>query len=63
MQSLSNCQWHFSRNQNKMFYYLYGNTKDPEQSKQSSERKTELDGGIRLLDFGIHYKTTANKTV
>ena len=25
----------FSQNQNKMFYNLYGNTKDPEQPKQS----------------------------
>ena len=24
-----NYQWHFSQNQNKIFYNLYGNTKDP----------------------------------
>ena len=33
--SLSNYQWHFSQNQNKKFHNLYGNTKDPEQPKQS----------------------------
>ena len=35
MKSLSNYQWHSSQNQNKKFYSLYGNTKDPEQPKQS----------------------------
>ena len=35
MQSLSNYQWHLSQNQNKKFHNLYGNTKDPEQPKQS----------------------------
>ena len=29
-QSLSNCQWYFSQNQNKKFKNLYGNTKEPE---------------------------------
>ena len=30
VQSLSNYQWHFSQNENKKFYNLCGNTKDPE---------------------------------
>ena len=30
MCSLSNYQWHFSRNQSKEFHNSYGNTKDPE---------------------------------
>ena len=34
-QSLTNYQWHFSQNQNKKFYNLCGNTKDPEQQKQA----------------------------
>ena len=42
MQSLSNYQWHFSQNYNKNFYNLYGNTKDPEEPKQSWGEKTEL---------------------
>ena len=43
MQSLSNYQWHFLQNQNKQFLNLYGSTKYPEYSKQSWERKTELE--------------------
>ena len=35
MQFLSNYQWHFSHNQNKNFYDSYGNTKDPQNPKQS----------------------------
>ena len=31
----------FSQNQNKKFHNSYGNIKDPEQQKQSSERRTE----------------------
>ena len=30
MQSLSKFQWHFSQNENKKIFNLYGNTKDPE---------------------------------
>ena len=26
---LSNYEWHFSQNENRKFYNLYGNTKDP----------------------------------
>ena len=33
----------FSRELEEKFYNLYGNTKDPEYSKQSCERKTELE--------------------
>ena len=29
MQSLPNYQWHFSQNQGKKCFKLYGNTKDP----------------------------------
>ena len=36
-------QWHFSQNQNKKFHNTYGNTKDPEQPKQSLERRMELE--------------------
>ena len=43
MRSLSNYQWHFSQNQNKKFHNSYGNTKDPEQPKQSRERRMELE--------------------
>ena len=43
MQALSNYQWQFSQNQDKKFYNLYGNTKDPKLQKQSWERKTELE--------------------
>ena len=35
VQSLSNYQWHSSQNKNKKFNNSYGNTKDPEQPKQS----------------------------
>ena len=38
-----NYQWHFSQNQNKEFLNLCGNTKDPEQLKQSWQRKTEVE--------------------
>ena len=43
MQSLSNYQCHFSQNQNKKFQNSYGNTKEPEQPKQSLERRIELE--------------------
>ena len=33
--SLSNYQWHFSQNQRRIFYNLYGNTKYPEKPNQS----------------------------
>jgi len=42
MQSLSNYKWHFSHNKNKIFHNSYGNTKDPEEPKQSWERRMEL---------------------
>ena len=42
MQSLANYQWHYSQNQNKKFYNLYGSTKDPEQQRWFRERKTQL---------------------
>ena len=35
VQTLSNYQWHFSQNQDKQFHYLYRDTKDLEQPKQS----------------------------
>ena len=43
MWSLSNYQRHFSQNWNTKFYNLSAATKDPELSKQSWERKTELE--------------------
>ena len=35
VQFLLSYQWHFSQNQNKTFFNLYGNTEDPKQAKQS----------------------------
>ena len=39
MQSLSNYQWHFSQNQNKKFYNLYRNTKDPNSQSHLEKEK------------------------
>ena len=42
----------FTELEPKKSYNLYGNTKDPKQSKQSWERKTELEkSGSLTLDY------------
>ena len=46
----------------KIFHNLYGNTKDPEELKQSWEKKHGA-GGINMFDFRLYYKATATKTV
>ena len=43
MQSLTNYQWHFFTELEQKILNLYGNTKNPEEPKQSWERKTELE--------------------
>ena len=51
MQSQSKYQWHFSKNYNKLFQNLYGNThtKKPIQSKQSWEKRIKLEGSHLLV--------------
>ena len=57
MQSLSNCQWHFFTELEKITYSLYGNTVNPEEQKQSWERRMILEKST------FHYKATVFKTV
>jgi len=58
MQSLTKYQWHFSQNQNKQFQNLYGSTKDPEQQKQSSERRTKPEASHSLILNYTTYKAS-----
>ena len=58
MQSLTEYQWHFSHNQNKQFQNLYGSTKDPEQPKQSSERRTKPEASYSLILNYAMYKAS-----
>ena len=44
------------------FYSLYGNTKDPKQPEQSSERDNRA-GGIRLPDFRLYCKAVLIKAI
>ena len=39
----------FSQSYKKQFHSLYGNTKDPEVQKQSSERKMKLEESTLLI--------------
>ena len=53
----------FSENQNKKILKIYGDTKDPEQPKQSCGKKKNGAGGIRLSDLKLHYKAVVIKTL
>ena len=60
MLSLSNCQCHFSQNQNNKFHSSYGNTED---HKQPNSDEKEEAGEINLPDFWLYYKAIVIKTV
>ena len=51
MSSLSNYQSHSSQNYNKIFHNSYGNTKDPEQPKQSWERMELEESTFLTSDY------------
>ena len=55
MWSLSNFQWHFFTELEQKLHNSYGNTKDPEQPKQSWERRLEL-GESTFLTSGCPTK-------
>ena len=50
MQYLSNYQWYFSQNQNKIFYNLYGKTKD--HNRQSSHEKKKKKAFCSYNELG-----------